>query len=59
VNWEDRAVLNLAKAGLQNGCTDKAVFRRIADKARVFTLVPESLWLEALSSWRDEQEETQ
>jgi len=58
VNWEDRAVLNLAKAGLQNGCTDKAIYRRIADKARVFSLVPESLWLEALSSWRDEQEET-
>jgi hypothetical protein len=57
VNWEDRATLNLAKAGLQNECTDKAVFRRIADKARVFTLVPESLWVEALSSWRDEHEE--
>lgn len=57
VNWEDRAVLNLAKSGLQNGCTDKAVFRRIADKARVFSLVPESLWLEAISSWRDAEEE--
>jgi hypothetical protein len=58
VNWEDKAVLNLAKAALQNGCTDKAVLRRISDKARVFTRIPESMWSEAISSWSDVEEET-
>jgi hypothetical protein len=56
-NWEDKALLNLAKAGLQNECTDKAVFRRIADRARLLTIVPESLWLEIISSgWSDGEE---
>src|SRR5437660_1341153 len=53
--WEMRATLNLAKAGLQNECKDKKVYRLIADRARVLTLVPESLWHEM--DWRDDDEE--
>lgn len=56
-NWEDKAILNLAKAGLQNDCTDKVVFRRIGDKARFLTIIPETLWSEVLSNWRDEEED--
>jgi hypothetical protein len=48
VNWEDKAILNLAKAGLQNDCTDKAVYKRIAERARILTLVPENLWKEVI-----------
>jgi hypothetical protein len=50
--WEDKAVLNLAKAGLQN-CADKDVYRRIADRARMLTHVPESRWSEV--EWFDEE----
>jgi hypothetical protein len=44
--WEDRAIRNLAKAGLQNGAKleDKAVYRRIAERARLLTHVPENRW---------------
>jgi len=43
--WENRATLNLAKAGLQNGEKNKAVYLRIADHARMLALhVPESEW---------------
>ena len=44
--WENKAILNLAKAAVQNDCRDKKVFRRIMDRARVLTLVPENLWPE-------------
>jgi hypothetical protein len=54
-NWEDKAILNLAKAGLQNECTDKAVFRRIADRARLLTLVPENLWKEI--DWSEDEQD--
>jgi hypothetical protein len=54
VNWEDKAILNLAKAGLQNDCTDKAVYKRIADRARILTLVPENLWQEI--TWTESEE---
>src|SRR6266849_3741648 len=30
-NWEDAAILNLAKAGHQNECDERAVYRKIAD----------------------------
>jgi len=55
-NWEDRAILNLAKAARQNECKDPKVFRRIADRARLLagTNVPERLWSDI--SWTDESE---
>jgi len=53
--WEDRAILNLAKAGLQNECTDRAVYKRIAERARLLTLVPEHLWKEI--SWSESEGE--
>lgn len=54
-NWQDKAILNLAKAALQNECSDRATFRQIADRARVLTLVPESMWGDViLSGWIDE-----
>jgi len=54
--WEDRAIRNLAKAGLQNGVTlqDKAVYRRIAERARLLTSVPENRWSEIV--WFEEEE---
>ena len=57
--WEGRAMLMLASAGLQNGCTDKKVFRRIADRARILTLVPESEWSEMATDgfWFEETEQ--
>ncbi len=46
--WEDRAILNLAKAGLQNGiaASDKVTYQRIAERARMMTYVPENRWAE-------------
>jgi len=56
-NWQDKAILNLAKAALQNESSDRATFRQIADRARVLTLVPESMWGDViLSGWIDEDE---
>jgi hypothetical protein len=54
--WEDRAIRNLAKAGLQNGATleDKAAYRRIAERARLLTSVPENRWSEI--EWFEEEE---
>ena len=54
--WEDRAIRNLAKAGLQNGVTleDKAVYRRIAERARLLTHVPENRWGEIV--WFEDEE---
>jgi hypothetical protein len=58
VGWENRAILNLAKAGLQNECKDRKVYRCIADRARILTLVPESEWSEIVSGgWLDNDEE--
>jgi hypothetical protein len=59
-NWEDRAILNLAKAGLQNEATtkaDKAVYARIADKAALLARVArESDWAELLAGWIEDEE---
>lgn len=45
--WEDRAILNLSKAALQNECQDRKAYRRIADRARLLAArVPERLWSE-------------
>jgi hypothetical protein len=55
VNWEDKAILSLAKAGLQNECKDTAVYKRIAARARLLTLVPENLWKEII--WSDSEGE--
>jgi hypothetical protein len=46
--WEDAAILNLAKAGLQNECEEKR-YRKIADFARLLaTKVPESMWADVM-----------
>ena len=50
-NWESKAVKILAKAGLQNGLRpdspkDKIIYRRVAERARLLTFVPESRWHE-------------
>ena len=51
--WEDRAVLNLAKACLQNGPNGEA-FQRIANRSRVLTThVPENRWRDVV--WFDEE----
>jgi hypothetical protein len=43
--WENRAILNLAKAALQNECQDRKAFRRIADRACLLTAhVSEDRW---------------
>jgi len=54
--WEDRAIRNLAKAGLQNGVTldDKTAYRRIAERARLLTSVPENRWSDVV--WYEEEE---
>jgi len=54
--WEDRAIRNLAKAGLQNGVTldDKTTYRRIAERARLLTSVPENRWNDVV--WYEEEE---
>jgi hypothetical protein len=53
--WENRAILNLAKAGVQNDANDRQTFRRIADRARLLTLhVPEDRWSEIV--WFDDED---
>ncbi len=54
--WEDRAIRNLAKAGLQNGATlkDKATWLRIAERARLLTSVPENRWGDVI--WYEDEE---
>ena len=55
-NWEAKAILNLAKAGLQNDCHDKATFQRIAHRAHLLAQhVPENRWREIV--WFEESEE--
>ena len=50
-----RAHPQLAKTGLWSECKDRKVFRRIADRARLLTLVPENLWWEI--SWSEPEED--
>ena len=57
--WESRAILNLAKAGVQNGlhpdnARDKKIYQRIAERSRLLTFVPQSRWHEVV--WYDEDE---
>jgi hypothetical protein len=54
--WEDQAIRNLAKAGLQNGVTlqDKVTYRRIAERARLLTSVPENRWSDIV--WFEDEE---
>lgn len=54
--WQDRAIRNLAKAGLQNGVTldDRTTYRRIAERARLLTSVPENRWSDVV--WYEEEE---
>jgi len=57
--WEDRAIRNLAKAGLQNGVTiedkaSKVAYRRIGERARLLTSVPENRWADIC--WYSEEE---
>jgi len=53
--WEDRAVRNLAKAGLQNGVNldNKTTYQRIAERARLLTSVPENRWSDVV--WYEEE----
>jgi hypothetical protein len=53
-NWEDKAILNLAKAGLQNDC-NREIFQRIARRARLLAqFVPEDRWHE-VTPWLEEE----
>ncbi len=54
--WEDHAIRNLAKAGLKNGVTiqDKVTYRRIAERARLLTSVPENRWSDIV--WFEDEE---
>jgi hypothetical protein len=54
--WEDRAIRNLAKAGLQNGVNldNKTTYQRIAERARLLTSVPENRWSDVV--WYEEEE---
>jgi hypothetical protein len=56
--WEDKAILNLAKAGLQNGATgkvDKNTYQRIADLAAFLArAVPESEWADI--GWLEDED---
>lgn len=54
--WEHRAILNLAKSAVQNECRDRDILRRVADRARTLSLVPESLWSEIEWYECDEEE---
>jgi len=57
-NWEDRAILNLAKSGLQNECKDRKIYRRICDRARLLAaFVPENQWSELMAAWCYEEDE--
>ena len=52
-SWENRAILNLAKAAKQNGCTDKKTLVRMAERARLLAVhVPEADWTEC--DWSDD-----
>lgn len=52
--WENRAILNLAKAALQNDCQDRKAYHRIAHRARILTAhVPEDRWSEIV--WFDDE----
>ena len=54
--WENKAILNLAKAAKQNGCTDKKTLKRIAERSRLLaSYVPEKMWKEC--TWSDEEED--
>ncbi len=54
--WEDRAIRNLAKAGLQNGVNldNKTTYQRISERARLLTSVPENRWSDVV--WYEEEE---
>lgn len=53
--WENRAILNLAKAALQNECQDRKVYHRIADRARLLAAhVSEDRWSDI--EWFDDED---
>ena len=54
--WKHQTILNLAKACVQNECTDKAVIRRIAERARMLMNVPQQYW-NASDDWFSDLEE--
>jgi len=55
-SWENRAILNLAKAAKQNSCTDKKKLAMIADRARLLAQhVPEKDWKEC--NWSGENDD--
>jgi hypothetical protein len=51
---EDRAILNLAKAGLQNDVKDRKAYRLLADRACALANIPEKVWLDLIEAgWVD------
>lgn len=56
--WIDRSILNLAKAGVQNECKDRAVFQLIAKRARSLSIAPQEYRAEMMEGpWFDEEED--
>jgi predicted transcriptional regulator len=61
-NWEDQAILNLAKAAVHNDCKGfphRKTFQRIANRAQALSMLSEELWAEIMTDgvWCDEEEE--
>jgi hypothetical protein len=54
--WKHQTILNLAKACVQNECTDRAVIQRIAERARMLLHVPQQYW-SASDDWYEDLEE--
>ena len=54
--WENRAIMNLAKATKQNGiaASDKTTYGRIAERARLLLHVPENRWSDVV--WYEGEE---
>lgn len=57
-NWEDAATLNLAKAGLQNECTDRRIFERIPSRTWLLVaVVRQEDWSEVVDGWCENEDE--
>jgi hypothetical protein len=57
--WRHKAILDLAKAGVQNGCADNVIYRRIAERARLLSKLPEKYWSASEDWYADLEEEQQ
>lgn len=56
--WRHKAILDLAKAGVQNDCSDNSVYRRIAERAYLLSKLPAKYW-PASEDWYSDFEEEQ